>query len=190
MTLAEKIKQIREQKKMTQKEVASLMGISQQAYYQYESGTREPKKETIYRIADALGVSVSALSADDDLLSRITQKATSKRFEFQLSKMEGYLGQLNEEGRNIALERVRELAEIPRYQDADGRRAAQEQNQTAIESMQGVETPTEIQKLIQEFSRRGELPEGYTGIETTQTPTESPQNAAGDVSEDTAPKED
>lgn len=57
MTLAERIKQIRDQKKMTQKEVASLMGISQQAYGQYESGTREPKKETIYRIADALGVS-------------------------------------------------------------------------------------------------------------------------------------
>ena len=57
VTLADRIKQIREKKGLRQKDVASSMGISQQAYSQYESGTREPKKETINRIARALGVS-------------------------------------------------------------------------------------------------------------------------------------
>lgn len=61
MTLAEKIKRIREKKGMTQKEVASLMGISQQAYGQYESGGRVPKLETVTRIAEALGVCVPEL---------------------------------------------------------------------------------------------------------------------------------
>lgn len=56
MTLAEKIKLARTKSGMTQKEVASRMEISQQAYGQYESGKREPKPETIARIANALGV--------------------------------------------------------------------------------------------------------------------------------------
>lgn len=44
---------------MTQKEVAKAMGISQQAYSQYESGKRVPKSETIERIAKALDVQYS-----------------------------------------------------------------------------------------------------------------------------------
>ena len=64
MTLAEKIKQIREKKGMTQKEVASLMGISQQAYGQYESGGRVPKTETVTRIAEALGVDYYTLDSE------------------------------------------------------------------------------------------------------------------------------
>ena len=64
VTLAEKIKQIREKKGMTQKEVASLMGISQQAYGQYESGGRVPKTETVTRIAEALGVDYYTLDSE------------------------------------------------------------------------------------------------------------------------------
>lgn len=53
------IKKIRESKGLTQKEVAKAMGISQQAYSQYESGKRVPKSETIERIAKALDAQYS-----------------------------------------------------------------------------------------------------------------------------------
>lgn len=56
MTLSEQIKASREEKGMTQKEVADAMGISQQAYSQYESGKRNPKPETIIKIANALSL--------------------------------------------------------------------------------------------------------------------------------------
>lgn len=65
MTLAKKIKKVREAKGMTQKQVAALMGISQQAYGQYESGTREPKPETIKKIAKALECKPYDLYPDD-----------------------------------------------------------------------------------------------------------------------------
>ena len=186
--MGEKIKYYRQKQNMTQKELGEACGIDAANIRKYESGRQNPKIETLEKIAIALDVGVGELYGDYELLHRIGDRAATKKFEFQLSKMEGYLGQLNEEGRNIALERVRELAEIPRYQDADGRKAAQEQNKNAIESMQRIETPSDIQKLIQEFSRRGELPEGYTGTEPAQKPTESPQDAAGDSPKDTDPK--
>lgn len=65
MALAEKIKQIRERNGMTQKQVAELMGISQQAYGQYESGSRKPKSETLQRIAQALNVRLYEFFLDD-----------------------------------------------------------------------------------------------------------------------------
>lgn len=61
MNLAQKIKQARERAGMTQKEAACSMGISQQAYSQYESGRRTPKPETLKRIADAFGIQFSEL---------------------------------------------------------------------------------------------------------------------------------
>ena len=65
MTFSEKLKCIREEKGFTQKQVATAMGISQQAYGQYESGSREPKMETICRIAAALGVEWVELYPDN-----------------------------------------------------------------------------------------------------------------------------
>lgn len=56
---ADNIRKIREKKGMTQKEVAKAMGVSQQAYSQYESGKRVPKSETIERIARALDAQYS-----------------------------------------------------------------------------------------------------------------------------------
>ncbi len=137
MTLAEKIKQIREKKGMTQKEVASLMGISQQAYGQYESGGRVPKLETVTRIAEALGVLVPDLYPEGMQAMPILDWMESKGIPIvsgpgeayweslkqtkaeQNSKEEQLLNHfrtLNDNGQTVAVERVQELAQIPAYQ--------------------------------------------------------------------------
>jgi transcriptional regulator with XRE-family HTH domain len=64
MTVAEKLKQIRESKGLRQKDVANALGCSVQSYSQYENGNRKPKVETLQRFADALGVSVLDLQTD------------------------------------------------------------------------------------------------------------------------------
>lgn len=50
------IKQCRIAKGMTQDELADMIGVSQNAIYLWEIGKRTPKKETLNRIYEALGV--------------------------------------------------------------------------------------------------------------------------------------
>lgn len=60
-----KIKQLREQIGMTQKELANLADISAPFLLDLERGNRGAKPETLKRIADALGVEVNDLSTDE-----------------------------------------------------------------------------------------------------------------------------
>lgn len=61
MTTGEKIRYLRKQKNLTQKEVAARCGMADSAIRKYESGKITPKLDTIQRIADALEVSPNAL---------------------------------------------------------------------------------------------------------------------------------
>lgn len=61
MTIGERIKTIRRQKGMTQKEVGDLCGMADSNIRAYELGKGTPKIETLQRIASALGVSVGQL---------------------------------------------------------------------------------------------------------------------------------
>ena len=61
MTIGEKMKKIRTEKGLSQKEVAKRLGVSQPSYAQYESGKRKPKFETIQKIAKALEVTFNEL---------------------------------------------------------------------------------------------------------------------------------
>jgi transcriptional regulator with XRE-family HTH domain len=56
MTIGERLKKLREVKPMTQQQLAQKCGMHDSAIRRYESGRQNPKKETIERIANALGV--------------------------------------------------------------------------------------------------------------------------------------
>lgn len=146
MTLAENIKRLRESRGKTQKEVAAFMGISQQAYSQYESGKREPKFDTIRRIADAIGASTPELlrivmdcdenfvntewfgeMSDDDLIDTFISPPADPAMVDKINKelmrskelhddINGSFASLNIEGQEEAAKRVWELAQIPKYQ--------------------------------------------------------------------------
>lgn len=55
------LKRLREEKGITQKEIAKILGISQAAYSLYEKGQREPKYEMLEKMADFFNVSVGFL---------------------------------------------------------------------------------------------------------------------------------
>ena len=57
MTIGEKIKIIRKKNRLTQKELGDKLGVSYQMIAQYENGKRNPKIETVQKIADALDMS-------------------------------------------------------------------------------------------------------------------------------------
>lgn len=63
MNIGENIRRIRIEKHMTQKELGEkLGGISQQQIGRWENGDKNPKIETVIKIARALGVPVSYLN--------------------------------------------------------------------------------------------------------------------------------
>lgn len=81
MKIGEKIKTARISANMTQAELAEKLGVAYQNIGQLESGKRKPKLETIQKIADALGVSVSYLSGienDTSLTSYLIKDARER----------------------------------------------------------------------------------------------------------------
>lgn len=60
-----KIKEIRQQKGLTQKQLGDMCGIADANIRKYENGKQNPKIETLQKIADALKVSVYDLFCDD-----------------------------------------------------------------------------------------------------------------------------
>lgn len=63
MALHQKIAYYRDKRGLTQKELAEKVGVTQGAIGQYETAKCKPRLETVFRIADALGVSASELFA-------------------------------------------------------------------------------------------------------------------------------
>lgn len=57
MSINKKIRQLREDREKTQKEVADALGIKEQVYQRYEYGTREPKIDIIRKLARYYNIS-------------------------------------------------------------------------------------------------------------------------------------
>ncbi len=74
-TIGESIRRMRKEQNMTQKELGEkLGGISQQQIGQWENGIKNPKKETLQKIADALGISPYSLYSFDMATEEIAKE--------------------------------------------------------------------------------------------------------------------
>lgn len=129
MPTGSKIKEIRQQKGLTQKQLGDMCGMYESQIRKYETGKANPKIETLQKIADALDVYIGKL--DDkwgaDILNN---KEDYIKFRKQLSDYEADVQKkadkeerklvenywkLNKIGRKEAQKRVEELTEVPRY---------------------------------------------------------------------------
>ena len=63
---AERLKILRLENKLTQKQLSTKLGTSQPSYAQWESGKRKPTGETIQKIADFFNVSTDYLLGNTD----------------------------------------------------------------------------------------------------------------------------
>ncbi len=57
----EKLKELRKQAGLTQREMAEKLFVAQPSYIRYENGTAEPSQANLVRIADLFDVSVDYL---------------------------------------------------------------------------------------------------------------------------------
>lgn len=64
--LGEKIKKYREEKKMTQVEVAEVLGVKPATISKYEAGSLEPNIESLKKLAELFGISVDELLKEDE----------------------------------------------------------------------------------------------------------------------------
>ena len=69
--LKDNIKKARLDAGLTQKEVAEKLGVAQAQYARWENGGRNPKDETVEKLADIFGVSFEILKGRDDGLEDI-----------------------------------------------------------------------------------------------------------------------
>lgn len=146
MTTGQRIKAARKKAGMTQAELAKKLGISYVGISQWERDLRNPKQETIQRIAKALEcdfywllwgeeLSIDEIAATDVMRAFNTNdyhvEKTAKLAVFYAEKeykRRGYsfttaeeqlvksFSCLNSTGQQEAVKRVEELTEIPKYQ--------------------------------------------------------------------------
>lgn len=124
MNIGDKIREIRKSKGMTQADLASILKTSPQNLAQYENGKRNPKSETIIKIADALQVPLDELLGKPhiDMLLNIRAFEQALIERRHMSDEEALLlsyNTLNALGKEEARKRVEELTEIKKYTDPD-----------------------------------------------------------------------
>lgn len=138
MNIGENIKRIRKLRGLTQKELGEkLGGISQQQIGQWENEDKNPRIETIEKIANALNVNVSVLLGYSDLKEIMTEENRTYLshnydneifndfFKFKFMEMLDMTedktellynyNKLNENGKKEAQKRIEELTELLRY---------------------------------------------------------------------------
>lgn len=116
MTTGQLIKAARRKAGMTQKELGAKLGVAYQTLAQWENDLRNPKLDTLQRIASALGVPVQELISDWDAVDKEEFKDVFIYGEGIKDRIDAALDRLNDEGQAKAAERVEELTEIPKYQ--------------------------------------------------------------------------
>lgn len=80
MQTHELIRFYRQKAGLTQQQLADKLGVSQQYIGNYESGKRQPKIQTLQKIADALGVDVFSL-ADWDTATKMIEDDINRETE-------------------------------------------------------------------------------------------------------------
>lgn len=86
----DKLRNLRREHKVSQKELAEILGISQQTVASWETGRTEPSNEFLRDIADVFNVSVDSLLGRENLtLSSIPQEETSLLEGFRSLTKEG-----------------------------------------------------------------------------------------------------
>ncbi len=129
MKAGQRIKIIRKGKGLTQKELGELAKISYKQIGLYEQGKRNPKLETINKIALALGVRIEDITGFEkfdsgeefekrrkELLAKNkkTQELTVIHSSYE-GKMQSLMKKLNNDGKDKAIEQVELLTLIERY---------------------------------------------------------------------------
>ena len=111
MAIGEQIKTLRKKIGYTQKQLAEKCGMAEITIRQYELNKREPRQETIEKIATALGVDPFSLYSFE-----MASDALEKGMNLKENMLLDNYRQLNTSGQQKADNYVEDLTKIPEYQ--------------------------------------------------------------------------
>lgn len=123
-SIGENIKKIRQDKGLSQKELANRVNVSQSAIYYYESGKREIRLDMLEKIAVALEtpldrfieVKVSKGVMNQPSLKEMAKNQTIvKTNNKYFQKLTNLFARLNESGQQKAVEQIELLTKIQEY---------------------------------------------------------------------------
>ena len=116
MKFGEKLRLARKRKKLTQDELAKLVGVSKRTIVNYESGEIYPKERKMYTtLAKALDLSPSYLISEDEEFVIDASEEYGARGEMQASRLLKQIsamfagGELNDEDKLAFVHQIQEL---------------------------------------------------------------------------------
>lgn len=89
--LGQRVRQLRTERSLTQKELALRGGVSHSALSKIENRQLSPTFETILRIADGLGIDVSELLSSSDSSRHRTRRTITRRGEGEIHESDSYV---------------------------------------------------------------------------------------------------
>lgn len=97
MSIANQLKQLREAKGLSQREVAKKIGVANTSYFAWERGKTKPKKDNLLKLSNVFSIPYENLIKDEaaDLLSTFHQ-LTDKRKEKVMSYTQDQLSEQNQ----------------------------------------------------------------------------------------------
>ena len=109
------IKSLRLDRNLNQQTVANYLGITQQAYANYERGVRQPDPETLTKLADFFDVSIDYLLGRDSAFHNI------ETFEFSSLEMSfiNEIRLLNNLGQEKIIGYIEDLLNVPEYRKSE-----------------------------------------------------------------------
>lgn len=72
MSFGTRLKELRNNKHMSQEELGNFLNVGKSSISSYENGTREPSKEAIVKIAEIFGVTTDYLLGNTDIKKNVT----------------------------------------------------------------------------------------------------------------------
>ena len=117
-----RLRELRTSRKLSQRDLASCLGISKSSVNMYECGNREPGIDTLEAIADFFNVDldylsgktseIKSFSGDFGLNNALTLDANEKKI------IDAYRG-FNDEGKEKVLDTISDMQQLDRYKKRD-----------------------------------------------------------------------
>ncbi|MED0670611.1 helix-turn-helix domain-containing protein [Aneurinibacillus aneurinilyticus] len=94
--LSDRLRELRKKHKLTQKDIANYLGITESGYGYYEQGRNEPSIETLRKLAQKYNVSITYLTGEEKETPKTSLPSLTSKDERDIAKkLENILGDLD-----------------------------------------------------------------------------------------------
>lgn len=183
--IGERIKEARQERGLSQEELAQIINSTKSAISRYESGKRQPRLDQLQRIANALNVTVGFLQGYESMDSKQIIDALKRKDVREFERLMGLnLGSVVNIGQEFEEEAKKDEDDFE-----EGLKKVSDAARSALEPPKIAETKEQLLNILEELSYE-ELEtlvkfaqftkyQRQEAQEATQEPTEAPQPLPG-----------